>query len=205
MSNINKYKSIIVLIFAILAIILAIVLLARLTAIQNGEEIVIESSMSQEGSIQGESKEDFKEQLIYVDIQGAVNNPGVYEFSEGSIVEDALKIAGGLSGSADIEYVEKHLNRALKLTDEQKIYVPAKGEEVSIEEGHSYFGNDNEDYGKININTATIEQLDSLSGIGPAYAQRIIDERPYSTIEEIKSVKGIGSATFEKIKDKITV
>lgn len=135
---------------------------------------------------------------VIIDIDGAVNNPGVYEFPEGARVSDAITIAGGLTDNADTSSI----NRARKLIDEDKIYIPEIGEEITIETVNTI---NNE---KININTASKEQLMSLKGIGPAYSQNIIDYRKinkFDNIEEIKQVSGIGEKTFEKIKDYITV
>ncbi|WP_019230238.1 helix-hairpin-helix domain-containing protein [Sedimentibacter sp. B4] len=135
---------------------------------------------------------------IYVDIDGAVNNPGVYEFTEGDRVIDAIDKAGGLKDTA----YTKNINKARKLVDGEKIYIFDEGEYTL----QDLYNDGNE--GKININTATKDNLMSLPGIGEVYAQRIIDYRNgklFSSIEEIKEVQGIGDKIFEKIKDSITI
>lgn len=135
---------------------------------------------------------------IYVDIDGAVNNPGVYEFTEGDRVIDAINKAGGLKDTA----YTKNINKARKLVDGEKIYIFDEGEYTL----QDLYNDGNE--GKININTATKDNLMSLPGIGEVYAQRIIDYRNgklFSSIEEIKEVQGIGDKIFDKIKDSITI
>ena len=133
------------------------------------------------------------------------------KFSEapGSIVKDAIGAAGGVTDDADLI----RINLAQELFDQQQIYVPRVDEAEApppVAGGGSRSPSGGvESGGKININTATIEELDTLPGIGPGYAQRIIEYRevngPFSSIEEIILVSGIGDATFEKIRDSITV
>lgn len=139
--------------------------------------------------------------LVYV--SGAVANPDVYTLPPETIVKDAIKAAGGPTKEADLN----RINLAQRVHDEEHIYVPKVGEEkppiTPQPTPQAQAG------GKININTATVEELETLPGIGPTYAQRIIEYRqekgPFKSIEEIKNVQGIGEATFEKFKDMITV
>ena len=147
---------------------------------------------------------------IIVDISGAIKNPGIYELIEGSRVNDAIEAAGGLTEEVNNEYLAKYINKARILNDEEKIYIPKLEDDVSIIETNNGSNNSNESQikGKININTASKEELVTLKGIGEAFAQRIIDYRKtnkFKTIEDIKNVKGIGDKTFEGIKDYITV
>ena len=146
---------------------------------------------------------------LRVYVTGAVAHPDVYLLSTGSIIRDALVAAGGAAADADLN----RINLAQQVYDQQQIYVPRLGEEnpplpsppVSLT---STSGNV-QATGKVNINTATAEELDTLPGIGPAIAQRIIEYRqtngPFQSIEEIKNVSGIGDKLFEKLKDLITV
>jgi competence protein ComEA len=101
------------------------------------------------------------------------------------------------------------VNLARRVHDEEQIYVPRKGEESPPVLPPSLSSPSNQEGDKVNINTATAEELSTLPGIGPTKAQSIIDYRtingPFRAIEDIKNVKGIGDATFEKLKDKITV
>ncbi len=145
---------------------------------------------------------------LRVYVSGAVVRPDVYELTHDSIVRDAIDAAGGPTGEADLN----RINLARRVHDEEQIYVPQKGEEslpVSLPSGPSSPSPSGQGGGKVNINTATAEELDTLPGVGPAIAQRIIDYRtahgPFQSIEDIKNVRGIGDATFEELKDKITV
>lgn len=154
---------------------------------------------------------------VRVYVTGAVSNSDVYYLPAGSIIKDAILAAGGFTNEADLE----RINQALELIDQQQIHVPRLGEDnpppvqggVAQPTGESQVqsgGTTGPAAGAlVNLNTATIEQLDSLPGIGPAIAQRIIDYREnvggFSTIEEITQVSGIGEATFAKIKASITV
>lgn len=152
---------------------------------------------------------------VIVEVSGAVETPGVYKLQSNQRVEDALVLAGGLSANADRNWVEKTLNRAAKLADGQKIYIPylsdkqhqsgvlgakESGGDQSVSPYFSGRGS-----GLVNINTASLNQLDELPGIGPVYGQSIIDHRPYSTIEELLSKGAIKQSVYDKIKDKITV
>jgi competence protein ComEA len=145
---------------------------------------------------------------LRVYVSGAVAHPDVYELPYDSIVKDAIEAAGGPTGEADLD----RINMARRVHDEEQIYVPRKGEEslpVSPPSGPSLPSPSSQGGGKVNINTATAEELSTLPGIGPTKAQSIIDYRttngPFQSIEDIKKVRGIGDATFEKLKDKITV
>jgi competence protein ComEA len=146
---------------------------------------------------------------VRVYVTGAVLHPDVYRLATGSIVKDAIEAAGGVTNDADMV----RINLAQELQDQQQIYVPCVGEDEPpppVAGGESTRSSGGaEPAGKININTALAEELDSLPGIGPAFAQRIIEYRdangPFKSIEEITNVSGIGDATFQKIKDRINV
>jgi competence protein ComEA len=144
---------------------------------------------------------------VRVYVSGAVATPGVYTLPPRSLVNDALKAAGGASADADLD----RINLAQEVRDQQHIHVPHKGEPeqnqpvpTSPPGGAATPGAK-----KININTATLDELDTLPKIGPSIAQRIMDYRtkngPFKKIEDLKNVSGIGDATFETIKDLITV
>ena len=149
---------------------------------------------------------------IAVHVVGAVPRPGLYEFPEGARVQDAIDSAGGLLADAD----ENSLNLAALLEDGQQLDIPYKaGSDPSNDEESLDLPDTGDDDSQtsgedlININTASTEELDSLPGIGPTTAQKIIDYReengPFSSIEDIMNVSGIGPATFEDIMDLITV
>ncbi|MFA5750050.1 MAG: helix-hairpin-helix domain-containing protein [Candidatus Shapirobacteria bacterium] len=142
---------------------------------------------------------------VTIDIAGEVIKPGVYKLKGESRINDALVMAGGLGAKADRDWVEKNLNQAEKLVDGQKIFIPKIGENVEIKT--QVLGSSVSKI--IRINTATVEDLDKLSGVGPSIAQRIIDYRTknggFKNIEELKLVSGIGDKMFEKIKDEIAL
>ncbi len=136
------------------------------------------------------------EEKIFVYLEGAVEKPGVYELPLETRLNDLLIRAGGLSASADREWISQNLNLAQKLTDGVKIYLPFEGE-VSEEK--------EEENQKININKASLSQLDTLWGIGQKRAGDIIENRPYQSVEELLAKKVVPQNVFEEIKDEITV
>ncbi|MDI6817106.1 MAG: ComEA family DNA-binding protein [Actinomycetota bacterium] len=148
---------------------------------------------------------------LHVHVAGAVAKPGVYALKDGSRVVDAIGVAGGGAPNAD----EDALNLAAKLIDGQRVYVPKKGEapppvsEMSAGGDSGVVGDPAAVGGKINLNLATAEQLDSLSGVGEVTAKKIIDHRtkkgPFRRVEDIMQIDGIGQKKFEKLKDEITV
>lgn len=149
---------------------------------------------------------------IVVEIAGAVNKAGVYKFAQGSRVEDLLTAAGGLSESADRARIEKFINRAAKLTDGQKIYIPNQNDQSGAlsadnsEGGSGVLGGTTTSVSDlVNINTGSKKQLEDLWGIGPVTAQNIIDHRPYSSVEELLSKKILKINVYEANKDKLTV
>ncbi len=162
------------------------------------KETVDYGDRSQPGGEELEKQEE--EQNIIVHVAGAVNNPGVYTLVEGSRVFGAIEAAGGFSEEAQSDAV----NLAAKLHDGQQVYVPREGEEfppAAVFQGGVT--------AKINLNTATQDELEKLPGIGPAKAQAIIQERqrdgPFKSIEEITRVSGIGDKTLENLRDLITI
>lgn len=148
--------------------------------------------------------------IIYVQVNGAVNNPGVYKIEKEMRVFEVIELAGGVATNGATEAV----NMARPVTDEMVIYVPTKEEVIQgfSEETETVFEeyelNDNEII-LININTASIDELMTLSGIGEAKAKQIIEYRKengrFNDISEIMNISGIKQSAFEKIKDYITV
>ncbi len=149
---------------------------------------------------------------LVVHVSGAVTLPGVYTLPIGSRVKDAIEAAGGLLPEAD----SRNLNLAALLQDGELIWIPATPQANPTAVAPNKTPNDNNDQtsipaptGLVNINTATLEELDTLPGIGPVKAQNIIDYRnsngPFNTIEAIQDVNGIGPVTYENLKELITV
>lgn len=148
-------------------------------------------------------RENEVSKTIVIDIKGAVKKPGVYTMKVGERVVDAIEKAGGLLKEAD----QNQLNLASLLKDEMVIYVPKKGEQQ--EKPLQANGLLQEDDGKIRINSASVEELQKLKGIGPAKAEAIVSYReengPFQTVEDLLEVSGIGEKTLETIKDDIVV
>ena len=230
-------------------IIFALILLCLILAIynifkedENIDTINTDLITNEEESVEEETKEE--PIAYYVDIKGAVENPGVYEVKDGTIISDVIALAGGLKENA----YEEGINLSKKVSDEMVIYIYTDSEVkesiaknpttnsnkqtqenacnsssyditdcVTLTEsviipgnGNNNTNTDTEETNKIvNINTATKDELVTLSGIGDAKAQEIIEYRKtngyFTSIEDILNVKGIGDAIFAKIKDFIAV
>lgn len=159
-----------------------------------------------------------EEEKIIIHITGAVNKEGIVELETNSRIADAIEKAGGVKENADL----KNINLATILEDGMKIHIPTieeteanKNTEIennnfqAITETTDNLLNTEKTKEKININTATKEELDTLPGIGPSIASKIINYRQengkFKNIEELKEVSGIGEAKYEKIKDLITI
>lgn len=134
---------------------------------------------------------------IHIDIEGAVISPGVYELPGGSRVEDAIVAAGGLSGQADQEALAKTINRAAKVVDGAKLYIPKTGESTTVVTSYNN--------SLTNINSSSQSELETLPGVGPVTAQKIIASRPYQTLDELVSKKAMGQSLFEKIKSQLAL
>ncbi len=146
---------------------------------------------------------------VVIDISGEVMIPGVYRLLGEVRVNDALIKAGGLKANADRDWVAKNLNLAQILVDGQKIYIPNQVESKNLKVESDGILGVSTNTKIVRINSATVEQLDTLSGIGPSIAKKIIDYRTqnggFKNIEELKLVSGIGDKLFEEIKDDIAL
>ena len=245
MKNFSKKQKIIII---IILIIISVIYYIYKTNEENNMQENINEILETEGKTKQEEKESEKSQnevtenneskentIIMVHIAGAIKKEGVYELKEGDRIIDAINMAEGVTEEADTSQI----NMAYKLEDGMKIYIPKKGENVeNIEIMQNTKTNQNNELiqnsgketnsktnssnsinsKKININTASIEELDTLPGIGEATAQKIIDYRKENydisslekdilnlKIEDLKEVSGIGDSKFEKIKDRICV
>lgn len=231
---------------------------------ENSENLSGDDPQNTSGSTteseQNKSLSDNKK--LWVDISGAVVNPGVYGFSDGDRIINVIEKAGGFDSEASLDFISKYLNLSVGINDEEKIYIPyhwdvdtcdetqivplvggdimgfsdtdiegtgvlstsqskttgssgskssgLKDDEdsgksdksVKQDEGNANEGNTTSG-GKIDVNSASDEQLQSLSGIGPVYSQKIIANRPYKDLAELESKSEIPSGTVQKIADYI--
>ena len=184
---------------------------------QNSKEEVIDIFKEDKKEEKEESKDNIPTTKVTVDIKGMINNPGVYEVDSNSRVNDVITLAGGLKEGADTS----NINLAKIVSDEMTIIIYSTEEvlekfkqEVCIcnspyIENNACINNNDNNSNLININTATIEELTALTGIGDVKAEAIIKYRnevgKFKTKEELLNVDGIGESLFEKIKDDITV
>lgn len=159
---------------------------------------------------------------IFVDVSGSVEKPNIYQVNFGARIKEVIDKAGGLSDNADVMFFSRNFNLARIVTDQEKIYVPSIVEinnKVFIENQRVL------DYASpatdilnntptmdasinnqlINLNSATIEELDQLPGVGQVTANKIISSRPYSTLEELLTKKVVNKGIFEKIKNLISL
>lgn len=160
-----------------------------------------ENSMVIESGIGGNT--ETVEEKIVVDIKGAVNNPDVYYMKDGDRIQDALDLAGGTTDEADLSQI----NLAMKVYDEMLLCIPRKEEASDCKPIGTSAGIISD--GKININTASEEELMQLPGIGSAKAKAIIEYRTkngkFKTLEDIMNVSGIKTNTFVQFEDKISL
>ena len=170
------------------------------------EVAAVSKDSSSEKEMKKEEKDESSEQdLITVDVKGAVKSPGIYDLPVGSRVHDAVQKAGGLTDEAD----SKSLNLAQKVSDEALVYVPSKGEEAASQQAASGTSPSTSKEKKVNLNKASLEELKQVKGLGGKRAQDIIDHREangkFKSVDELKKVSGIGAKTIEKLKDYVTV
>ena len=141
--------------------------------------------------------ENYEIPKICIYVVGCVNEPGIYEVEDGTRIYEAIELAGGATDEADLS----RLNLAKILLDEEKVVVPKI---VNVEEGEGSLISS-----VVNINTANVERLSTLSGIGKSTAEKIVKYREengyFNSVEDIMNVSGIGESKFNAIKDNITV
>ena len=155
------------------------------------------------------SQTETEDQLVTVDVKGAVKKPGVYQLQSNSRVHDALEKAGGLTDEADL----KSVNQAQKLSDEAVVYVAKVGENAvdvtTSAPASATSGTGQTKSALVNLNTATEADFQTISGIGQKRAQDIIAYREangrFKSVDELKNVSGIGAKTLEKLKEYVTV
>ncbi|HLB51363.1 hypothetical protein A3F07_04500 [candidate division WWE3 bacterium RIFCSPHIGHO2_12_FULL_38_15] len=192
------------------------------------EEVSYSATSAPDGI--GQADESVQASEITVDLSGAVKNPGVYMMNPEARVVDLIKLGDGFTNDVSAKWVSKNLNLSAKMKDSQKIYVPFEWEiEYKSDNSIELLNDDIMDYEEavdfinqestpsysedtsvqynsslVNVNSATEGGLDTLPGIGKAYAQKIILNRPYAGFEELKNKSGIPVSTLEKIKSSIT-
>jgi len=166
---------------------------------------------SEASTLSNETEEAIETSLL-IDIKGAVKRPGVYEMDHTERVQDVVDRAGGFTKNAD----QTMINLAQKLMDEMVIYVPIDGEEILNEmqtsaslPSASPIASDASGEGKVHLNQATQEEIETLNGIGPKKAEAILTYReehgPFQSVEQLTEVSGIGDKTVENIRDQIVV
>lgn len=164
-------------------------------------------NINNQSEVENKENEDNSSKMCQID--GCVNKPGVYSFKKDDRIKDIIDLAGGFTKDADT----KSVNLAIKLKDEMKIFIPSKNE-ISKLQNHNTENSqivtlkDNNSTNLVNINTADSDKLQTLPGIGPSKAKKIIEFREknqFKKIEELKNVDGIGEKTFESLKSLITI
>ncbi|MCR5845774.1 MAG: helix-hairpin-helix domain-containing protein [bacterium] len=200
-AGISKVPKNVIVAAAIVAVLVAGLALAHWWPSSGGISIVSsEESASSVGEGGDAAAPKSEQKIIYVHVVGAVKKPGVYTFAQGVRAEAAVDAAGGFAKNANTASV----NLAHELVDGEQIYIPTKDEAGSAQ-GTSGSAS----LSKVNINTASTEELETLPGIGPAIAGEIISYRQlngrFDSIEDIRNVSGIGDGRFSKIKALICV
>lgn len=176
---------------------------------ESNDNMEYDSSMKE--NTDNSNENNLEKNKIVVEIKGEVARPDVYQLEEGSIIKDLIDMAGGVTEEADLSCI----NRAEELVNHELIIIGNINDEtessVVQNSSTSSSNGNNSDKGStlININTADLEQLKEITGIGNIKAQSIIDYREanggFKSLEELKNVDGIGDKTFEKIKEQITL
>lgn len=199
--QLGNYRKQIILAFLGITLVSGAILVTKLQGVENKEKVEIVTNQTSTSSVTSQTNE------VVVEIAGAVINPGVYKLSKDSRVEDLIALGGGFSSEADIEIIEKTINRASVIKDGQKIYVPKRGEEIAANyQSEVLSANDSTPQsGTVNINSATQGELEALWGIGPVIAKNIIEQRPYSDTIELLNKKIVKSNVYERIKTQISV
>lgn len=169
---------------------------------QSPEPIQFETAREQQSTASAEVSE------LIIDVSGAVKKPSVYRLPFGSRVDDAIVAAGGMTVDADMKKTDASINRAAKLSDGAKVYIPYKNDEASVQGvSTNQLGSDtvSNTLSVVSVNTASSSDLERLNGIGPATAIKIIAGRPYSRLEELVEKKVISQRLFDTLKSQLTL
>ena len=204
-----EYKKVLSIIGGVLAVIVIILVGRGMMASSMKEKVMVTNAVN---TTRVEETTTMMPQNCYVDIKGEVLRPGVYEFSCESRIQEVIKKAGGFTEEAD----ETKINLAQKITDQMQMIVPNVNskQEGGVTEGNSEKGNSsnttpsNSKQGTVNINTATLEELQTIKGIGKKKAEAILQYRKehgaFRTKEDLLQVKGIGKKALEAIESQVT-
>lgn len=165
-------------------------------------DLVFDSATAEQGKNSQKEGSSASEKQITVDVEGAVQKPGVYHVAASARVQEALLKAGGISEKADRIKVAKTINLAGKLTDGIKLYIPFQGETTN---GTSDPAIDDQAAGVININLASQKDLEGLPGVGEVTAQKIIGGRPYASLEELVSKKIISQKVLDQVRQQVSL
>ena len=204
-----EYKKVLSIIGGVLAVIVIILVGRGMMASSTKEKVMVTNAVN---TTRVEETTTIMPQNCYVDIKGEVLRPGVYEFSCESRIQEVIKKAGGFTEEAD----ETKINLAQKISDQMQMIVPNlhSKQEEGVTEGNSEKGNSsnttpsNSKQGTVNINTATLEELQTIKGIGKKKAEAILQYRKehgaFRTKEDLLQVKGIGKKALEAIESQVT-
>ena len=205
----KKYKSVVALGAILVMAIGAFLVLQQQPEANTADFPTVSTTTANQESTEETSSESPESETILVDVKGAVQSEGVYELPSTARVNDAIKAAGGFSDQAD----KKSVNLAQKLSDEAVVYVASQGENVSVVQSATSSpatgdaGNENTE--KINLNTATVADLTTISGIGEKRANDILAYRDsqggFTSVDDLNNVSGIGDKTLENIRPYVTV
>lgn len=186
-----------------------LIILAIIIAAISGFVYVLdmnESKNSENGDISIQQKPAQNKKKIYAYISGSVKRSGLYEASNDFRVKNLIERAGGLTDAADKDYLERNFNLAERVYDQQKVYIPSVWE---VSNGYSIESQPPRVLGGasdfVSINEATLEELDTLPGVGKVTAQKIIDNRPYGALEELIDKKIFGEKSFKNIEKLIGI
>ncbi|MBJ8350407.1 helix-hairpin-helix domain-containing protein [Streptococcus zalophi] len=193
----NKIVAVLVAIIVVLA--LSVIIPMMMPEKETTQVDILETSQIEETTTTQTSVTENPPQEVTIDLKGAVLKEGVYQMPSGSRINDLINKAGGFLETAD----KKSINLAEKLTDEQVVYVASQGEDISVITPESK----SKENGKVNLNTASLEELQSLSGIGQKRAQDILDYREangsFSSLDDLKNVSGIGEKMVNQLKEEV--
>ncbi|CAJ2234365.1 helix-hairpin-helix domain-containing protein [Companilactobacillus paralimentarius] len=164
------------------------------------QELTTQKDETKKSKTDSKAKEP---QMIVVDVQGAVQKPGVYHVKDKAIIQEVIQTAGGFAANADL----KQINQAKRVVDQMQVYIPIKGEKVTPTSTNS--SNDTQNKKIVNINTATVDDFKDVTGIGPKKAEKVIAYREehgqFKTLHDLTNVSGIGEKSLAKLKDQLTV